>query len=259
MVGWAQEPPTPVDVSVLYCDAALFVVDKPSGLPVHPVSRYCEGTVVGRLRQRLGHGFAAPVHRLDRETSGVLLCARTRQMAAALTKLFLTGGIRKDYLAICHGAPCAQTFSVEAPIGQGAAVVRIGVHIASAHLGQPARTDFSLVTSFVRNNAPYSVWRARPHTGRRHQIRVHLRHAGLPLVGDKIYGTDEALYERFCDHALTEADWRLLQLPRHALHAQALSFVHPFSGETMRFEAPVPSDLRAFCGAQALHVEGCRL
>lgn len=248
---WGQEPPTPSHLPVLYCDSGLYVLHKPAGLPVHPVSRYFKGTVVGRLRDQLGAGFAAPVHRLDRETSGVLLCARTRQMAAALTKLFLDGGIKKEYLAICHGKAAAQSFSVDAPIGQGGQLVRIGVHIAAAGVGQPAHTMFDLHHSFERDGAPYSVWRAEPKSGRRHQIRAHLRHAGLEIVGDKIYGASEALYDRFCAHALTADDWRVLQLPRHALHAWRLSFRHPFTGEAMRFEAPLPDDLTLFAQWQS--------
>jgi 23S rRNA pseudouridine1911/1915/1917 synthase len=231
---------------VLYCDASLYVLNKPAGLPVHPVSRYVQGTVVGRLRERLGAGFAAPVHRLDRETSGVLLCARTRRMAAMLTKLFLEGGIKKEYLAICQGAAAAQSFSVDAPIGQGGQLVRIGVHIAAAGTGQAAQTAFWLQHSFNKNGAPHTVWRAQPSTGRRHQIRAHLRHAGLPLVGDKIYGASEALYDRFCAHRLTQDDWRTLQMPRHALHAWRLSFRHPDTQQSICFEAPLPDDMVAF-------------
>lgn len=243
---WGLEPPTPSALPVLYCDNDLYVLDKPAGLPVHPVSRYVRGTVVGRLREKLGHGFAAPVHRLDRETSGVLLCARTRQMAAMLTRLFLQGGIRKQYLAITWGRAHAQSLHVDAPIGQGGQIVRTGVHIAAAGTGQRAQTYFALHKAFDKGARFYSVWRAEPQTGRRHQIRAHLRHAGLPIVGDKIYGPSEALYDRFCSRSLTMQDWQVLEMPRHALHAWRLSFRHPVSQEPLCFEAPIPQDMCDF-------------
>jgi 23S rRNA pseudouridine1911/1915/1917 synthase len=227
----------------------LYVVDKPSGLPVHPTSRYLAGTVVGRLREQLGHGFASPVHRLDRETSGILLCARTRTMAAALTRLFLNHAVHKQYVAICRGTPRHSQFSVQAPITMGSPVVRIGVHIDPSGGGKAARTDFTLQDVVHHGGQDYSIWHAVPHTGRRHQIRVHLMQAGYPIVGDKIYGGDPNLYVRFCERSLSSADWQRLMLPRQALHASRLQFAHPFSQQHMTFEAPLPADLQAFLNA----------
>ena len=242
-----HEPSTPETFTVLFCDEHVLVIDKPAGLPVHPSSRYLHGTVVGRLRQRYGAGFAAPVHRLDRETSGVLVCARTRGAARQLSQAFERGAIQKEYVAICEGAPTAAQarLCVEAPIAVGGAQVRIGVRIDAA-LGKPARTDLLLERTFRRDAADFCLWRAWPRTGRRHQVRVHLRAAGFPLVGDKIYGPDEGYYERFCASRLEAADWARLRLPRQALHAAAIFLSHPANGRPMRFCAPWPADLQTF-------------
>ena len=239
------EPSTPDTVTVLFCDEHLLVLDKPAGLPVHPSSRYLHGTVVGRLRQRYGQAFAAPVHRLDRETSGVLVCARTRLAARALSGAFERGEVRKEYVAICEGIPACERLEIDAPIAVGGAVVRIGVRI-DANVGKPAHTTLLLERAFRRDDADFCVWRALPRTGRRHQIRVHLRAAGFPMVGDKIYGPDERYYERFCESRLDVAAWARLRLPRQALHADAISLSHPANGRSMRFCAPWPADLLAF-------------
>lgn len=240
-----HEPSTPASFAVLFCDEQLLVIDKPTGLPVHPSSRYVHGTVVGRLRQRYGEGFAWPVHRLDRETSGVLVCARTRLAARSLSHAFERGEVRKEYVAICEGKPAEAALEVEAPLATGGAVVRIGVRIDAAR-GKLARTSLRLERTFRRDGADFCVWRAMPHTGRRHQVRAHLRAAGFPMVGDKIYGPDERFYGLFCDSGLSADDWARLRLPRQALHAAAISLSHPANGRFMRFCAPWPADLLAF-------------
>ncbi|HET6343298.1 MAG TPA: RluA family pseudouridine synthase [Myxococcota bacterium] len=243
-----QEPPTPENVTALYCDDDVLILDKPSGLPVHPSSRYLHGTVVGRLRQHYGEGFAAPVHRLDRETSGVLVCARHRDAARALAQAFGRGQVRKEYVAICEGAAGgAAPRVVDAPIAVGAQRIRIGARV-DPEAGRPARTHLWAERDFVRDGTAFSLWLAVPVTGRRHQIRVHLKWVGFPVVGDKIYGPEEALYERFCDGRLSPVDVATLRLPRQALHAAAVTLPHPGNGTPMRFEAPLAPDLRAFAG-----------
>lgn len=244
------EPDTPSAVTPLFCDEAILVIDKPAGLPVHSSARYLVGTVVGRLSEQYGVGFAAPVHRLDRETSGVLVCARHRRAAAWLSRAFQHGRVRKEYLAICEGDPGVDAFSVDAPLAVGGHVVRIGVRV-DAVLGKPATTHFVLVRRLLRGGSPFTLWRVMPATGRRHQIRAHLREAGLSVVGDKIYGPDENYYVRFAESTLTPSDWQRLRLPRQALHAWRISFVHPITGECVCFEAPLPPDLRTFLRSDA--------
>lgn len=243
-VAGPDEPWTPTEVPWLYCDDDLLAVDKPAGLPVHPSSRYLEGTVVGRLRARHGANFAAPVHRLDRETSGVLLCARHRAAARGLSLALQRGAWEKRYLAICRGQMTVPTQRVDAPLAVGGALIRIGVRV-DAEQGRPALTDLRRLAIWESEGCPYTLVEATPFTGRRHQIRAHLRHVHLPVVGDKIYGDSEALYERFIASQLTAEDWRGLRLARQALHAWQLWVPHPSSGARLHFVAPLPADLAA--------------
>ena len=253
------EPCTPTRVEELFCDHAILGIDKPAGLPVHPSSRYVRGTVVARLREQYGVGFAAPVHRLDRETSGVMICARRRETARALSMAFERRAILKEYWALCEGAgptaghPAASWpgQTVDAPIASGGPRIRIGVRVDALE-GKQAATTLLCAASFKRGEQSFSLWRAWPHTGRRHQVRIHLRHLGWPIVGDKIYGPDDALYEKFAEGRMTHADWEALRLPRQALHAACLHFQHPVSGERVRLAAPMPKDLQDFMAGKTV-------
>jgi 23S rRNA pseudouridine1911/1915/1917 synthase len=211
---------------------------------VHPSARYQHGTLVALLRRRFGERWAEPVHRLDRETSGLVICARHPEASRRFMRAFQRGLVRKEYLAICAGSP-PPDLEVDAPIATGGRLVRIAVRV-DRELGRPARTRFRVEQRFERDGAAFALVRAFPETGRQHQIRVHLREAGFPLVGDKIYGIDEAVYDRFVRGALTDDDRARLLLTRQALHAHRLSFAHPESGAPMAFEAPLPADLSAF-------------
>lgn len=239
-----DEPDAPKEIGEVFRDEALLVVDKPAGLPIHATARYHHNTLVSVLRDK--YGFQAdPAHRLDRETSGLVVCARTTEVSRRLGRAFVAGEVEKSYLAICEGAPEADRFEVDAPIAEGGAQVRIAVRI-DRELGRPSRTAFTVLRRFERDGAALALLHARPFTGRQHQIRVHLRHAGFPLVGDKIYGPDEGYFDRFSKHCLEPEAWARLRLPRHALHAATLSFVHPGTGERVQFESPLPADLQAF-------------
>jgi 23S rRNA pseudouridine1911/1915/1917 synthase len=240
----ATEPETPDDVTVLYRDEWLVVVDKPAGLPVHPTARYHHGTLVHVLRRKLGEDWAEPVHRLDRETSGLVICARSPEVSRRFMRAFQRGAVHKQYLAVCEGHPPA-TFAVDAPLALGREIVRIGMRV-DREVGRPARTRFETVACFEREGALFALVRAFPETGRQHQIRVHLQEAGFPIVGDKIYGADERLYDRFVEGRLSSEDHARLLLPRHALHAHRLELTHPGTGELVRFEAPFPADLAQF-------------
>ncbi|HZH04822.1 MAG TPA: RluA family pseudouridine synthase, partial [Myxococcaceae bacterium] len=241
-----DEPQTPTEVGEVYRDEALLVVDKPAGLPIHPTARYHRGTLVGLLREKYGPGFQAdPAHRLDRETSGLVVCARTTEVSRRLMRAFASGQVDKSYLGICEGWPPEEVFEVDAPIAEGGAQVRIAVRIDPL-VGKASRTRFTVLRRFEREGALFTLLEAKPFTGRQHQIRVHLRHAGFPLVGDKIYGPDEGYFDRFSKHCLETEAWVRLRLPRHALHAATVGFDHPFTGQPVSFEAPLPEDLRTF-------------
>jgi 23S rRNA pseudouridine1911/1915/1917 synthase len=241
-----DEPVVPENIVELYRDDWLLVLDKPAGLPIHATARYQNGTVVGVLRQKYGPDFKAdPAHRLDRETSGLVVCGRTTEASRRLMRSFAGGQVHKEYLAMCEGHPPGDEFTVDAPIAEGSAVVRIAVRIDRL-AGKPSRTRFEVAERFERQGQPFAVLRAFPETGRQHQIRVHLKEAGFPLVGDKIYGHDEGFFDRFSKHCLEPSAWDHLRLDRHALHAARIRFDHPGSGQPVSFEAPLPEDLAAF-------------
>jgi 23S rRNA pseudouridine1911/1915/1917 synthase len=242
-----EEPETPSTVREIHRDDSLLVIDKPAGLPVHPSARYHHGTLVMLLRRLYGDGFRAwPAHRLDRETSGVMVCGRSREVARELMEQFTTGRVEKEYLAICEGVP-PDSFAVDAPIAEGGAQVRIAVRI-DLRVGKPAVTRFSVVRRFERNGESFALVRASPQTGRQHQIRVHLREAGFPIVGDKIYGPDEGYFDRFSKRLLEPEAWQELRLPRQALHAASIRFAHPSTGAMVCFRSPFPLDLEQFIG-----------
>lgn len=188
-------------------------------------------------------GQVSIVNRLDRETSGLVLVAKSAAAARRFGLLMQEQRIAKEYLAIVWGWPEWETKSVDAPLA------RQGAHIPSAiwlkqmihpH-GAAARTDFRVEERFTRAGDRFSIIRAFPLTGRTHQIRVHLSSLGHPIAGDKIYGPDENLYLKFIDTGWTPALERHLLLPRHALHSAALEIA---GGE--RWTAELPSDLAKF-------------
>ncbi|HEY1334918.1 MAG TPA: RluA family pseudouridine synthase [Myxococcaceae bacterium] len=240
------EPEVPEDVVELYLDASLLVLDKPAGLPIHPTARYHHNTLVKLLERRHGPELRAdPAHRLDRETSGLLVCGRGAEASRALMRSFQSGEVHKEYLAVVEGHP-PDAFTVDAPIAEGTREVRIAVRI-DVRAGKPARTRFAVDRRFVRDGAPFAVLRCFPETGRQHQIRVHAREAGFPLVGDKIYGPDPGYFDRFSKRCLEPEAWARLRLPRHALHAARLAFPHPESGAGLVFASALPPDLSDFC------------
>jgi 23S rRNA pseudouridine1911/1915/1917 synthase len=258
------EPETPENLREVYRDEALLVLDKPAGLPIHSTARYHHGTVVALLSRQNGPAFhAAPAHRLDRETSGLLVCGRTAEASRALMRAFQNGAVQKEYLGIVEGWPAKDAFSVDAPLTEGTPTIRIAVRVDPC--GRPARTRFEVLRRFLRGTERFAVVRCVPETGRQHQIRVHLQWAGHPLVGDKMYGPDPGYFDRYSRHCLEPEAWERLRLPRHALHAARLSLPHPLSGETAAFTAPLPEDLAAFLprveldGASVIDPPDCRV
>lgn len=239
----SEEPETPKHLPLIHLDECLLVVDKPAGLPIHPTARYHAGTLVTRVREQFGVA-ADPAHRLDRETSGVLVCGRGPAMCRALMHAFVSDHVHKEYLAITEGH-VPDAFEVDAPIAEGTELIRIAVRIDPV-VGKPAHTRFEVVRRFSKAGEPFSLVRAFPRTGRQHQIRIHLREAGYPVVGDKMYGPDAGYFDRFSKHQLEPEAWTRLRLPRHALHAARIELPHPATGARCAFEAPLPEDLAAF-------------
>lgn len=229
----------------VYRDDWLVVVNKPAGLPMHPTARYHAKTLVAQLEERYGKGNASPAHRLDRETSGLVVCGCTLEATQWLNRSFHDGKVDKEYLALVEGHPPEDAFDVDAPIAEGTELIRIAVRIDRA-VGRPAQTHFRVVARFERRGEPFALLRAFPRTGRQHQIRVHAQLAGFPLVGDKMYGPDPGFFDRFSKHQLEPEAWERLRLRRHALHAARVSLRHPGSREIISFDSALPDDLKRF-------------
>lgn len=237
---------------VLHEDAELLVINKPAGLVCHPTKGDAMSSLIGRLRLHVGGPGVYLVNRLDRETSGVIVAAKSRVAASELGRLFESGSVSKEYLAIVHGHPVENAFTVEAPLGRD-----LGSEVAIRDTVRPdglrAVTRVSVVRKFSRRETPFCVVRAEPLTGRKHQIRIHLAHRGHPIVGDKIYGDDPTRYLRFVRGELTQSDRAALLLEHQALHADRLTF--SWRGGKWTFSAkPEPS----FLGFASEALQGLR-
>jgi 23S rRNA pseudouridine1911/1915/1917 synthase len=234
------------------------VVDKPPFLLVHPTKPGEAPTLWKQLRELLAFeiangGQVSIVNRLDRETSGLVLVAKTSAAARKFGLLMQRCRLRKHYLAIVSGWPEWETKVVDAPLDRQSKHQKSEIWLKQTihPAGTPAQTEFRVAKRFVKFSAPgdralptdrFSLLRAIPRTGRTHQIRVHLASIGHPIVGDKIYGPDEQLYLRFIKTGWTRELERQLLLPRHALHSAKLTV----NGE-MAWESPLPPDLDEFC------------
>jgi 23S rRNA pseudouridine1911/1915/1917 synthase len=218
--GAAGEP-----FRIAYEDEHLLVVDKAAGVVVHPAKGHREDTLSQLLAASAAGGDperAGIVHRLDRDTSGLLVVARSEQAHAALQKALSRREIEREYIALVQGRPPARSGTIEAPIGRDARV-RTRMAVGGAH-AREARTHFRL----DRALAEHSLLRLTLDTGRTHQIRVHLRAIGHPIAGDPEYGAPGAL-----------------GLARQFLHATRLAFAHPLGGQPIEVRSPLPADLRA--------------
>lgn len=235
------------DLDVLWEDDWLIAIDKPPDVPVHPSGRHLADTIIQRVHARYGdddphgQGVLRLCHRLDKETSGVLLVARERRAHARLSAQFERRRVHKEYLALVHGAPDRDEGVVDLPLGP-ARTSAIRMKIAVAADGQESRTRWRVVER-VSGGALISL---EPLTGRQHQLRVHLEALGHPIVGDKMYGVSEEVFLRHANGETTDADRRLLQLPRQALHNHRLSFRHPVLDEDVEVVSPLPRDMAAW-------------
>jgi RluA family pseudouridine synthase len=235
----AAEPEVDTGYSVIFEDEHILGINKPGNLPVHPAGVFYHNTLLTLLQNRFERKLHL-VHRLDRETSGVVVLAKDPGTAARMHASF--GSVRKTYLALVHGMPVHGAFDVDMPIDFDAGSMLEHKRIAFIGARETARTGFATILSF----GSYSLLKAVPVTGRQHQIRVHLKYAGHPILGDKLYGTDERFYVEFVNKGPSAELARAIGFSRSALHSRSLVFTHPVTGRETRLKAPLPDDMRTF-------------
>jgi 23S rRNA pseudouridine1911/1915/1917 synthase len=238
-----------IPLRVIHEDQCIIVLDKAPGTVVHPVGRHVMDTIVNALhvRHHSGEGVPGPeppmiVHRLDRETSGVLVFAKDDAVRRRLGADFEKRRVKKSYLAVVSGPVPDDSGTIDLPIGPDL-TSEIKLKVACVADGKPSRTDYEI----VRRTNLLSLVRCRPHTGRQHQIRVHLAALGHPILCDRLYGNPTAVTAAMLDPEAPDPG--LVVLDRQALHAERLAITHPTTGETMSFESPLPADLAALVGA----------
>jgi 23S rRNA pseudouridine1911/1915/1917 synthase len=236
-VGYTPLPETllEIDIPILARGTGWLAVDKPPGIPVHPVNRVRENSLIRMLRRQEGDEQLRLIHRLDRETSGVLLVAEDSATARAVSRGFVTGSVDKEYLAMVRGVVEGDSGTIDRPIA-AAADSEIYVRRATGH-GQPARTTWTVVRRFDDR----TLLRLGLETGRRHQIRVHLEALGHPVLGDLLYGRSDAAYLTLVregrDVRREESGPR-----RQLLHCARMAFDDPATGQRVEVRAPLPGD-----------------
>ncbi len=236
-----EEPEVPRHFGILFEDEWILAVDKPAGLPVHPTARYHRNTLTALLLEKYGEDRPILAHRIDSETSGVILCAKTRESERALKIMFADRLVGKRYLAIVRGVPEPAESRIEVPLGPDTAGP-IRVKMAGDPEGLPALTEYRV----LREIGDAALVECRPRTGRQHQIRAHMAHIGHPIVGDKMYGPDPTLFLEYIERGLTEYVEERAGAKRHYLHAAAVFLSHPMTHNNLRIESPLPEDMETF-------------
>jgi RluA family pseudouridine synthase len=265
---WHSEPPVDDRYAVLFEDEHYLAVSKSGNIPVHACGVYIVNTLISRLRADHGPKINL-AHRLDRETSGVVMLAKHRAANRLLAGMFERGEVEKRYVAIVYGSVGAfgSTALIDAPIAKVDARFQYPVEYefgkandratylpkrVVAEGGKPARTRIEVIG--VRQHAQHELTtlRVTPEQGRTNQIRVHLAHIGHPIVGDKIYALSGDLRDEVLRDGLTPRVRGALILERHALHCEALAFTHPLTAQAIGINAPLPPDLGGVVAASPI-------
>ncbi len=230
--------PEDIPLDILYEDSELLILNKPTGMVIHPAAGNPSGTLVNALLHHCSDlsgigGVERPgiVHRLDKDTTGLLIVAKTDRAHLNLSIAFRQRKVHKTYLGVCYGTP-ESTGVIDAPIDRNP---RERQQMAVVSSGRPARTLYEVIST----NTGMATVACKPISGRTHQIRVHMAHIGHALVGDALYSGRQ--WRNLSDPTIQAA---CRSFPRQALHAWRIGFTHPVSGDDVEFEAPVPDDLR---------------
>ena len=240
--------PEPLLLDIVYEDDALLVVNKPANMVVHPAYNNWTGTLVNALVYHFeklptrpnNEGRPGLVHRIDKDTSGLLVVAKTEASMVALAKQFYDHSIARTYYALVWGEPIHVTGTVDRPVGRSLKDRRVMTTFTDVSMGKRAVTHYSM----VKNLRYVSLLQCQLETGRTHQIRAHMQYLGHPIFNDAAYGGDQIVKgQRFSKYKAFVANcFRLM--PRQALHAHSLGFIHPVTQQQMYFEAPLPTDFQ---------------
>ena len=246
-----NEPAVATDISVLWEDEHLLVVNKPAPLPVHSDGVFITNTLINIMRQRTHNPALNLGHRLDRETSGVLALAKTKTVTAKLMAAFDDSSLEKWYLAVVRGKAGFTEQLVRGGMGHDPASK---LDLRQKLYPQGTADTKESATRFVVKEVlkDFTLLACQPLSGRTNQIRVHLESLGLPLAGDKLYGRTDDFYLDFVKHVKAGGGQDFegkVEHPRHLLHAWKLGLRHPMTGERMLWEAPMPSDMEIFIGS----------
>ena len=220
---------------LIYEDNNILVINKPADLVCHPTKGDVYSSLISRARLHLDQtNTVHMINRLDRETSGIILIAKNDEAAKELRKLWEKGDENKSYDAIVHGHIKSDSGTINEPLGRNT-TSRVAIKDCVRSDGRSSKTCFTVTKRFFKPEGNFSLLEARPETGRKHQLRIHLAHIGHPIVGDKLYGHDEDCYLALVERRLTNKHKKQLILPCHALHAKGLNF--DWRGKNWSFKA----------------------
>lgn len=254
----ATPEPEDIPLDILFEDADLIIVNKPADMAVHPAPGSWQGTLVNALLHHCDGelpgigGVERPgiVHRLDKNTTGVMVVAKTEAAHTGLSALFAAHDIERAYYAVTRGSPRPLVGTVNAAIARSTADRKkmAVVRNPNSGAGRHAITHYKALETFGLRDKGAGIPAAaliecRLETGRTHQIRVHMGHIGAPLIGDQVYGKNRGISAYGSGQAFMDATTAARKFPRQALHAAVLGFVHPVTGADVRFEAPLPADM----------------
>lgn len=243
------EPKVNVDYEIIFEDDYILVVNKPANLPIHPAGKYYFNSLTSILKLKFPNVDLRPVHRLDRETSGLVVFAKSKQISKILFKSFRSQEVEKKYLAIVHGVP-KKTGSFKFPLVESS-FGDIRNAVLPVTVGKITQTNYVLVSKSSDNL--FSLLELTPKSGKKHQLRVHLSTAGFPIVGDKQYGLHpEKLTDYFLGQLSEDSVLDLWISPRHLLHCKSISFKHPKSLKLVFFESKIAKDFSIFLNSHQL-------